>query len=206
MWHQLGLMSGTWYACLLVGSLCGTSESQDRETHHSGARPHSRYLVSWCSPLMETVPPSRAPGSDAARITPTTSCKERHALSSCIRFTHTLTLSLLIRRVEGYGLAPTQGGPRGRPSSRLERKRRTLTRGCEPLSHTLELFGPSSSLHSFEHAGKRAFGGCRGVRKIYCTQRNGTQLRGTLTRRNDTRYATDATLTQMVPKNGTDFC
>lgn len=80
--------------------------------------------------------------------------------------------------------------------------------GCEPLGDTRELFRPSSSLHSFEHAGERVLGGCRGVRGYFtryaCTPLTGTQL--TLTQRNGTRYATDATLTQRVPDRGTNCC
>lgn len=85
--------------------------------------------------------------------------------------------------------------------------------GCEPLGDTRELFRPGGLLHSFEHAGKRALGGCRGVRgyatRYACTPLTHTQLTGTqltLTQRNGTRYATDATLTQLVPEHGTDFC
>jgi len=80
--------------------------------------------------------------------------------------------------------------------------------GCEPLGDKRELFRPGGSLHSVKHADKRVFGGCRGVRsystRYACTPLTGTQL--TLTQRNGTRYATDATLTQLVPEHGTDFC
>jgi len=85
--------------------------------------------------------------------------------------------------------------------------------GGEPLGDTRELFRPGGSLHSFEHAGKRVLGGCRGVRsystRYACTPLKGTQLTGTqltLTQRNGTRYATDATLTQRVPDRGTNCC
>lgn len=75
--------------------------------------------------------------------------------------------------------------------------------GCEPLGQTHGLLCPSGSLHSFEHAFQRVFGGLLGVRQRNATRNFGTQELGTqltLTQRNTaTRYATDATLTHSVP-------
>lgn len=85
MRHQLGLVSGARYACLTVGS-------------------RTRFRISWPELWRRRVPtyfPRPSPGPSGAgdgpasraisRITPTTSCNERHALSSCIDFTHTVT-------------------------------------------------------------------------------------------------------------------
>jgi hypothetical protein len=124
-------------------------------------------------------PPLPAAGLVAARITPTTSCNERHVLSS-ISLTHLNSTLLSVRHRQADHLARAQNLGSG-PQRRLERGRirRTWilgtqrpdtpglsTQGCEPLGHTHELFSPGSSLHSFEHAAKRVSGGCRGVREL----------------------------------------
>lgn len=87
MRHQLGLMSGTRYACLLVeGGLPPPNFVVEIRFTHRG----STYFP--FGALVSSAAGERSPARAASRITPTTSCNERHALSSYgIDFTHTVT-------------------------------------------------------------------------------------------------------------------
>jgi hypothetical protein len=204
MRHQLGRVSGARYACLLVEGF---------------------WALETCGYFC-LIPPGGdgfglLPGavSDHARGrrgTLVASSLENDANNVVQRTPRTLFIRHRLHSL-GLRIVPDTAGCTHR--LRRDRRRRTLRMGGEPSGHTPELFSPGSSLHSFEHAGQRVFGGCKGVRGRNGTQRGGTQLTGTqctgtrrtgtqltgaqirgrLTQRNGTRYATDATLTLQVP-------
>jgi len=177
------------YACLLVGG-GSASESRDRVTLTAG-------------PIY--FPPAVPGGSfigvarlrAASRTPPTTSCNERHALSSYgIDFTHTFT--------DTEALSSAVDTPT--PETRERNAHSRTPRDGEPLGNTLEHPRPGGSLHSLEHAGKRVLGACGGIRRLNGTQRNDTQQGGRLTKRNGTRYAGNATGTRRGPRRGVFTC
>lgn len=133
-----------------------------------------------------------APPGTAPRCAPSRERRRRHLQGNATHSHHWASTSLTQSRAR-HGRARTRG------------------RGCEPLGDTQGLTRPSGALHSCEHAGERALWGRRGIRRRNatredCTQRYRTQLGGTLTRRNATRYAIDATLTRQVPPDRRDIC
>lgn len=116
MQHQLGLVSGARYACLLVEGPVAAFECLGRLNSYRDATSFPTLLPEsaangGCSSLRAS---SRTLSRVAARTSPTTSCNERHALSSYgIDFTHTVTRRTVDAR-------PSAKGPGRRGASRPE--------------------------------------------------------------------------------------
>lgn len=249
MWHQLGLMSASRYACLLVEG-AGLRLRISRPRNASlGARPFPKSHVSLASSDGDR-PPSAAAGLVAARITPTTSCNERHVLSS---ITLTRLLNASVCSTPAGGSHRWDAKPRQRAATTARTRTHTQnsdtvysdTRYAEARYAGSRYSGvraartdartfQSGRLASFFRTRLEAcLGGIEGGTRtrlyalrlrFYATHTDarhsgrttrGTQHSGTHHRelgrpirrpRNDTRYATDATLTCLVPRSGTKLC